>query len=134
MKPIEIYLNESLYHDNEIIEEGFKDFIRKFAITAAVATSCLTAVAKPIVVNNPDNVVKTQKEILVKAEKDTKKDCKLFIANGSSEARATQTANNAFVANFGRRAKILDTQIIQTKMNNGKPLFKCVIIYTEDVK
>lgn len=131
MKPIEIYLNESLYHNDEIIEEGFKDFIRKFAITAAVATSCLTAVAKPIVVNNPDKVIDTQKEILVKAEKDTKKDCKLFIAKGSSEAWAKQTANNAFVAKFGRSAKILDTQIIQTKMDNGKPLFKCVIIYTD---
>ena len=72
-----------------------------------------------------------EKEILAKAEKDTKQDCKLFIAKGSSEEWAKKTANNAFVAKFGGRAKILDTQIIQTKMDNGKPLFKCIIIYTE---
>jgi hypothetical protein len=44
---------------------------------------------------------------------------------------AKQTATNAFNAQFGRRAKILDTQIIKTTTQSGKPLFKCVIIYTE---
>lgn len=142
IKKFEEFVNEELelrhekyytytQEECEQINEGFKDFVKKFALTTAIATSCLTAMAKPIVVNNPDKVIETQKEILAKAEKDTKQDCKLFIAKGSSEEWAKKTANNAFVAKFGNRAKILDTQIIQTKMDNGKPLFKCVIIYTE---
>lgn len=44
MKAINTYLNESL--QNERIDEGFKDFIKKFALTAAIATSCLTAAAQ----------------------------------------------------------------------------------------
>jgi hypothetical protein len=122
-----IYTQEEL----EQINEGFKDFVKKFALTAAIATSCLTAMAKPIEVKNPDKVMDVQKEILAKAEKKTKQDCKLFIAKGSSEMFAKQTATNAFNAQFGRRAKILDTQIIKTTTQSGKPLFKCVIIYTE---
>jgi hypothetical protein len=43
-----IYLNrfdEFIYEDR--IDEGFKDFIRKAAISVAVATSCLTSMAAP---------------------------------------------------------------------------------------
>ena len=39
------HFDDFLY--DERIDEGFKDFIRKAAITAAVATSCITAMAAP---------------------------------------------------------------------------------------
>ena len=133
IKKFEEFINEDIYTQEECeqINEGFKDFVKKFALTAAIATSCLTAMAKPIVVKNPDKVMSVQKEILAKAEKDTKKDCKLLIAKSSTEANAKQIVTQAYYAQGGIRAKIVDMKIIQTKTQSGKPLFKCVLIYTE---
>ena len=90
MKDINIYLYESL--ENERIDEGFKDFIRKFAITAAVATSCLTAAAKP-----PQRVddAKLNKQI-VSVEKDL---IKFGHAKSNDEIQVIiQTAKNRTVA------------------------------------
>ncbi len=145
IKKFEEFINEDIDFGNEYISlshtytqeefeqinEGFKDFIKKFALTAVIASSCLTAMAKPIVVKNPDKVMNVQKEILAKAEKTSNKDCKLLIAKGSTEAIAKQIVTQAYYAQGGIRAKIIDTQIIQTKTQSGKPLFKCVIVYTE---
>jgi hypothetical protein len=140
IKSFEEFINEDIDFGNESriytqeefeqINEGFKDFIKKFALTAVIASSCLTAMAKPIVVKNPDKVMNVQKEILAKAEKKTNKDCKLLIAKGTTEAFAKKVATQSYYAKGGKQAKIIDTQIIQTT-ESGKPIFKCVIIYSE---
>lgn len=98
MKDINIYLYESL--ENERIDEGFKDFIRKFAITAAVATSCLAASAKPP--QHIDNVklnkqiVNTEKDLVKFGYTENTEDIQLIIQSGKKQAVTQALAMEKF--------------------------------------
>ena len=126
MKDINIYLYESL--ENERIDEGFKDFIRKFAITAAVATSCLTAAAKP-----PQRVddAKLNKQI-VSVEKDL---IKFGHAKSNDEIQVIiQTAKNRTVAHSLAQQDFINktkgkADIIKTSFFENEAGEHVVVIY-----
>ena len=117
MKDINIYLYESL--ENERIDEGFKDFIRKFAITAAVATSCLSAAAKP-----PQHVddVKLNKQI-VSVEKDlikfghveNKDDIQIIIQTAKNRTVAHRLAEQDFINKTNGKADIIKTSFFENE-------------------
>ena len=117
MKDINIYLYESL-EDNRI-DEGFKDFIRKFAITAAVATSCLSAAAKP-----PQHVddVKLNKQI-VSVEKDlikfghveNKDDIQIIIQTAKNRTVAHRLAEQDFINKTKGKAEIIKTSFFENE-------------------
>ncbi len=117
MKDINIYLYESL-EDNRI-DEGFKDFIRKFAITAAVATSCLSAAAKP-----PQHVddVKLNKQI-VSVEKDlikfghveNKDDIQIIIQTAKNRTVAHRLAEQDFINKTKGKADIIKTSFFENE-------------------
>ena len=126
MKDINIYLYESL--ENERIDEGFKDFIRKFAITAAVATSCLTAAAKP-----PQRVddAKLNKQI-VSVEKDLIKfghaksndEIQVIIQTAKNRTVAHRLAEQDFINKTKGKADIIKTSFFENEA--GKHV---VVIY-----
>jgi hypothetical protein len=117
MKDINIYLYESL--ENERIDEGFKDFIRKFAITAAVATSCLTAAAKP-----PQRVddAKLNKQI-VSVEKDLIKfghaksndEIQVIIQTAKNRTVAHRLAEQDFINKTKGKADIIKTSFFENE-------------------
>ncbi len=104
--------------NEEILNEGFKDFIKKFALTAAIATSCITAAAKPAetYVSN----AKLNKEIMQK-ERDLVKfgyaqntnDIHCIIKSGAKTSVTQAIARQDFYAktiNQGINARILKTE------------------------
>lgn len=117
MKDINIYLYESL--ENERIDEGFKDFIRKFAITAAVATSCLSAAAKP-----PQRVedAKLNKQI-VSVEKDLIKfghaksndEIQVIIQTAKNRNVAHRLAEQEFINKTNGKAEIIKTSFFENE-------------------
>lgn len=117
MKDINIYLYESL--ENERIDEGFKDFIRKFAITAAVATSCLSAAAKP-----PQRVddAKLNKQI-VSVEKDLIKfghaksndEIQVIIQTAKNRNVAHRLAEQDFINKTNSKADIIKTSFFENE-------------------
>lgn len=117
MKDINIYLYESL--ENERIDEGFKDFIRKFAITAAVATSCLSAAAKP-----PQRVddAKLNKQI-VSVEKDLIKfghaksndEIQVIIQTAKNRTVAHRLAEQDFINKTKGKADIIKTSFFENE-------------------
>lgn len=117
MKDINIYLYESL-EDNRI-DEGFKDFIRKFAITTAVATACLSAAAKP-----PQHVddVKLNKQI-VSVEKDlikfghveNKDDIQIIIQTAKNRTVAHRLAEQDFINKTKGKADIIKTSFFENE-------------------
>ena len=114
-------LHESIHKNiisEDILNEGFSDFIKKFALTAAIATSCLTAAAKPAE-SYVDNT-KLNKEIVQK-ERDLVKfgyaqnvnDVHLIIKSGTKTSVTQAMARQDFYAktiNQGINAKILKTE------------------------
>lgn len=111
------------YHITEIqeetlINEGFNDFIKKFALTAAIATSCITAAAKPTenyTDNNKLNKEITQKEnSLVKfGYAQNKDDIHVIIKQGSKTSVTQALARQEFynkTINQGINAKIVKTE------------------------
>jgi hypothetical protein len=117
MKDINIYLYESL--ENERIDEGFKDFIRKFAITAAVATTCLSAAAKP-----PQRVddAKLNKQI-VSVEKDLIKfghaksndEIQVIIQTAKNRTVAHRLAEQDFINKTKGKADIIKTSFFENE-------------------
>lgn len=98
MKDINIYLYESL--ENERIDEGFKDFIRKFALTTTIAASCLSAAAKPP--QHIDNVklnkqiVNTEKDLVKFGYTENTEDIQLIIQSGKKQAVTQALAMEKF--------------------------------------
>ena len=117
MKDINIYLYESL--ENERLDEGFKDFIRKFAITAAVATTCLSAAAKP-----PQRVddAKLNKQI-VSVEKDLIKfghaksndEIQVIIQTAKNRTVAHRLAEQDFINKTKGKADIIKTSFFENE-------------------
>ena len=125
------------YHIQEeiLLNEGFNDFIKKFALTTAIATSCITAAAKPV--DNYTDNNKLNKEIIQK-EKDLVKfgyaentnDIHLIIKQGTktsvTQAMARQEFYNKTI-NKGINAKILKTEYFYNQDTNKNVV---VLYYT----
>lgn len=111
MKDINIYLYESL--ENERIDEGFKDFIRKFALTTAIATSCLNAAAKPIQhvddVKINKQIVQDEKFLLKYGKIDNKDDINLIIKSGHNRTVVSEKARLEFINKTKGKGHILKT-------------------------
>jgi hypothetical protein len=120
MKDINTYLNESL--QNERIDEGFKDFIRKFAITAAVATSCLTAAAQSPQRMSQTNFEHKQIEIVHSLQKKYNTDDIIKIVGTGIDAAAARTDAMAQADNIIYK---------QTKSNNPE---KYCIAFSQNSK
>lgn len=120
MKDINTYLNESL--QNERIDEGFKDFIKKFALTAAIAASCLTAAAQTPQRMSQTNFEHKQVEIVHSLQKKYNTDDIIKIVGTGVDAEAAR-ADAMFQA---------DSIIYkQTKSNNPE---KYCIVFSQNSK
>ena len=117
MKDINIYLYESL--ENERIDEGFKDFIRKFAITAAVATSCLSAAAKPpqhvddVKLNK--QIVSVEKDLMKSGYADNKDDIQIIMHNAKDRAIAHRLVQQKFINQTKGKAEIIKTSFFENE-------------------
>lgn len=118
MKDINTYLYESL--ENERIDEGFKDFIRKFAITAAVATSCLAAAAKPAQhvddVKLNKQIVSVEKDLMKFGYVDNKDDIQMIIQTAKNRNVAHRLAEQEFVDKTNNNAELLKVSFFENEV------------------
>jgi hypothetical protein len=111
-------INEYNLLTEEQLNEGFKDFLKKFALTAAIATSCLTAAAKPAeqyVDNNKLNkeIVQKEKDLVKFGYAPNTNDIHLIIKSGAKTSVTQAMARQEFyvkTVNQGINAKILKTE------------------------
>lgn len=129
MKTLQLYIVESLENEQQI-DEGLKDFIKKFAITTAVAASCLTAFAQqPPKLSNTE-VGQTTIEMVQTAQQDydVKKDDVLTVDGISPNGQMAR--NIAMGKARAEIAKNKDYRItdVKTMYNQQKKLYKVVVI------
>jgi hypothetical protein len=129
MKTLQLYIVESLENEQQI-DEGLKDFIKKFALTTAIAASCLTSFSQqPTKLSNTE-VGQTTIEMVqnVRQDYDVKKDDILTIEEISPNA---QMARNVAMAKAraeiskNKNYRIAD---VKTMYNQQKKLYKVVVI------
>ena len=147
IKKFEEFVNEDLDFRNELymysheecgqIDEGFKDFIKKFALTAAIATACISSMsARDYAAKNPNQLEKIKKEIKAEGESNLKKyakidkDCNLYTGQSAqNKSTALNLAQINFNKKFGGKANIVGTHTIETKSDSGNTVYQCVIVY-----
>ena len=147
IKKFEEFVNEDLAFRNELymysqeeyeqIDEGFKDFIRKFALTAAIATACISSMsAKDYVANTPRQLEKITKEIKAEGESNLQKyakvnkECNLYTGQlAQNKSTALHIAQTNFNQKFGGKANIVGTHTVETKSDSGKTVYQCIIVY-----
>lgn len=128
MKTLQCFINEKLQENNEmIIDEGLKDWIRKFAITSAVAASCLTGLAQtPQSFNNDSTIDHNKQKIEMTAQKkydDVIQVEAISIKRNLAMSKAKQRAAAKYLKS-GKKLKLLD---IQEYYNNTTKQYKTII-------
>ena len=133
MKTLNTYLSESLNINDEELNEGIKDdiksFIKKFALTAAIATSCLASLnAKPTILNNMHQFYAPNNNTEIVQQSDVKeKDVVTFEGISLREHMAENTARAQAYAFLSKNH---DYRIVDVKSyyNSSKKLYKRVYI------
>ena len=145
IKKFNEFVNENISFRNELynyqdeyeqIDEGFKDFIRKFALTSAIAMSCISAMAHEYVAKNPKQLEKIKTEIQSDAETRLKKyakvdkECHIYMCQKcENTSAALAVGQQEFAQKFGGKTNVVGTHTIATKSDSGKTLYQCVIVY-----
>ena len=112
------------------IDEGLKDFIKKFAITTAVAASCLTAFAQqpPKMSNSEVGQATIEMTQVVQQDYDVKKDDVLTIEEISQSeqlARNVALAKARVEISKNKNYRIAD---VKHMYNQQKKLYKVVVV------
>ena len=118
MKTLNTYLSESLNINDEELNEGIKDdiksFIKKFALTAAIATSCLASLnAKPTILNNVQQFYGPHNNTEIVQQSDAKeKDIVTFEGTSLDEQFARNIARSQAYAFLAKNPnyRIIDTK------------------------
>ena len=118
MKTLNTYLSESLNINDEELNEGIKDdiksFIKKFALTAAIATSCLASLnAKPTILNNVQQFYGSHNNTEIVQQSDVKeKDIVTFEGTSLDEQFARNIARSQAYAFLSKNPnyRIIDTK------------------------
>lgn len=129
MKTLQLYIIESLENEQQI-DEGLKDFIKKFALTTAIAASCLTSFGQqPTKLSNTE-VGQTTIEMVqnVQQDYDVKKDDVLTVEGISPNSQMAR--NIAMTKARGEISKNKNYRIadVKTMYNQQKKLYKVVVI------